>query len=73
MYWICEILFEDTTGGDLSDYLAVREETAAPSLAWIGMVQLGDARLPGIWSRAAGHHRPALDELQQQGNLLTHG
>ncbi|WP_429108128.1 beta strand repeat-containing protein, partial [Aeromonas media] len=65
-------LFQDTTGGDLSDYLAVREENGSTILSVDRDGTTGDAGFQDLvlLQGTTGLH---LDELQQQGNLLTHG
>ncbi|MFM5085058.1 beta strand repeat-containing protein, partial [Aeromonas media] len=65
-------LFQDTTGGDLSDYLAVREENGSTILSVDRDGATGDAGFQDLvlLQGTTGLH---LDELQQQGNLLTHG
>ncbi|MGS3150259.1 VCBS domain-containing protein [Aeromonas sanarellii] len=65
-------LFQDTTGGDLSDYLAVREENGSTILSVDRDGATGDASFQDLvlLQGTTGLH---LDELQQQGNLLTHG
>ena len=65
-------LFQDATGSDLSDYLAVREEDGSTIISVDRDGATGEAGFQDLvmLQGSTGLH---LDELQQQGNLLTHG
>uniref|UniRef100_UPI003BA12FF9 beta strand repeat-containing protein n=1 Tax=Aeromonas taiwanensis TaxID=633417 RepID=UPI003BA12FF9 len=65
-------LFQDASGSDLSDYLAVREEDGSTIISVDRDGATGEAGFQDLvmLQGTTGLH---LDELQQQGNLLTHG
>ncbi|WP_152552614.1 beta strand repeat-containing protein, partial [Aeromonas taiwanensis] len=65
-------LFQDASGSDLSDYLAVREEDGSTIISVDRDGATGEAGFQDLvmLQGSTGLH---LDELQQQGNLLNHG
>ncbi|MGU5716483.1 VCBS domain-containing protein, partial [Aeromonas taiwanensis] len=65
-------LFQDASGSDLSDYLAVREEDGSTIISVDRDGATGEAGFQDL-VMLQGFTGLHLDELQQQGNLLTHG